>query len=419
MREIAHLEKYTRGSTGSLFAHYSRKKDKKGNHRKYGNQDIDLKRTHLNYNLAPIKDIDQVAILRKRLEEVRVFKRSDVNVMCDWVVTLPESIEQLQDQDKFFKETYKFLEKEYGRENVISSYVHLDETTPHMHFAFVPVVIDKKKGDLKVSAKELITRTHLKKFHKNLERNLEKAFGFKVGVLNDATKEGNKSVKKLKNETIEKLEKEINTLENDLNALKQKTNDYLGVHSSIEQKDRTSPKKTFLNRNKVIVPSEEYENMKIEFNSLVLLKRKVKDQEEEIQRERERNSQLDEKNWKLENKVDDLRKTIDQYHSQIEIEDKEVNVFQENKKLLEQIRLEKMKNGQIQEKILLLEKEKMEQKKINLDLVTKNKELTEEIKDKDYKVKLRDDFVKDFNLESQFKSHSDRENYYYQDYWER
>ena len=42
-------------------------------------------------------------------------------------------------QELFFEETYAFLSERYGAQNVISAYVHLDERSPHMHFAFVPV----------------------------------------------------------------------------------------------------------------------------------------------------------------------------------------------------------------------------------------------------------------------------------------
>ena len=63
------------------------------------------------------------------------------------------------------------MNERYGKENVISAYVHFDEVTPHMHYAFVPVVEDKKKGGYKLSAK-----SHNKKlgtFHKTLATIME------------------------------------------------------------------------------------------------------------------------------------------------------------------------------------------------------------------------------------------------------
>ena len=78
----------------------------------------------------------------------------------------------------------------------------MDETTPHMHFAFIPVVPDKKKqGKFKVSAKERINRFELCSFHFELEQALSTALGHSVGILNGATKDGNKSVTRLKRES--------------------------------------------------------------------------------------------------------------------------------------------------------------------------------------------------------------------------
>ncbi|WP_186312786.1 plasmid recombination protein, partial [Bacillus pumilus] len=89
----------------------------------------------------------------------------DVKVCSDWVVTLPENLKGTseKEQREFFEKTYEFLANRYGGEkNVLSANVHKDETTPHMHFAFMPVVWDEKKQREKVSAKEVLTRKDLK-----------------------------------------------------------------------------------------------------------------------------------------------------------------------------------------------------------------------------------------------------------------
>jgi hypothetical protein len=70
-----------------------------------------------------------------------------------------------------------------------------------MHFAFVPVVKDKKKGDCKVSAHESVDRKDLKTFHDDLSRRMEQVFGRDIGILNEATKEGNKNIDELKSES--------------------------------------------------------------------------------------------------------------------------------------------------------------------------------------------------------------------------
>ena len=190
---MAHKQKYTRGAVGHMFGHYDRSKEVP-ELKSPGN-------TVLNYNLASNdQPKSQLDFLHQRLSEVKVHNRKDVNVMVDWVVTLPQSLngKGLENEDRFFKEAYKFLNDRYGKENVISAYVHMDETTPHMHYAFVPVVEDIKNGGYKLSAKEAITREDLRTFHKDLSDHMERVFGRDIGILNEATKEGNKSIVELK-----------------------------------------------------------------------------------------------------------------------------------------------------------------------------------------------------------------------------
>src|SRR5699024_11833664 len=76
-------------------------------------------------------------------------------------------------QKQFFEETYDFLSERYGEENVLAGVVHNDETTPHMHFAFMPVTYDEKREREKVSAKEVLNRNELKSFHQDLDNHLK------------------------------------------------------------------------------------------------------------------------------------------------------------------------------------------------------------------------------------------------------
>ena len=205
---MAHYKKFNRAACGHMFKHYERAKDEGGEYIKFGNQDIDTNRTQQNYNLAPMHVNGQGGFVKERCGEVKMQNRKDVNVMCSWVVTAPKEI-QAEETELFFRETYNFLSDRYGRENVVSAYVHMDESTPHMHFAFVPVVEDKKKNVLKVSAKEAVTRKDLEMFHQHFSRYMEKVFGRDVGVLNEATKDGNRSVEELKIGTAKKEYEEL------------------------------------------------------------------------------------------------------------------------------------------------------------------------------------------------------------------
>lgn len=200
---MAHMMKHTKASCGHMFAHF----DRKAEH--ISNENLDRTRTHLNYNLATHQQMDQGEFVRQRCSEVRCQNRKDVNVMVSWVVTAPKDLPEAEHK-AFFQASYDFLQKRYGRENVVSAYVHMDEVTPHMHFAFVPVVRtfkqDRKNPDIstevyKVSAKECVNRYDLQSFHESLQRYVSKELGHEVSILNEATKEGNRSIEELKRQS--------------------------------------------------------------------------------------------------------------------------------------------------------------------------------------------------------------------------
>ncbi len=206
-----HLEKYTKSQTGQLQKHYQRPLD-----RDYSNEKIDLNKSYLNYNLAPDRgDISQY--LDNRLSEVKHLNRKDINVMCDWIVTLPQEKDYKGDEKQFFQESYNFLANRYGEQNILSSYVHKDETTPHMHFSFIPITVDKD-GKEKLCAKEVIDRKELKTIHKEMQHYLEKELQEPCKLINGATANGNKEILELKNQ---QLEKELQEKQQELEATRQ------------------------------------------------------------------------------------------------------------------------------------------------------------------------------------------------------
>lgn len=215
---MAHVAKYTRAEVGHLMNHYNREP---GDGVERSNDKIDPSRTHLNRQL--LKHPQMPAEYLQAHPEVRIQRRADVKVMCDWIVTAPQELLQ-EHPDKlgaFFMESARFLVDRYCQhDNALSVAVHMDETTPHLHFAFVPVVEDRRRGGFKVSAKEVLTRADLRSFHEDLQAHLEKALGVPVPVLNDATREGNKSIEELKRGTaiqqVRELQAQVARAQRDL-----------------------------------------------------------------------------------------------------------------------------------------------------------------------------------------------------------
>ena len=258
-----HVTKYTRGTLGHMLGHYDRTKDGLG-------ENVVPERTQLNYNLAPRRGLEQIDFIRQRTTEARTLKRDDVNVMCSWVVTLPEyrhhnqnlhvSPDKEQVERLFFERTYRFLCDRYGEQNVVSAYVHKDEKTPHMHFAFVPVTEDKKRGGEKVSAKEVITKNDLKTFHTDLERHLDSFRDWHFEVVNEATKDGNKEIAELKKQTAH--EEVLKAQQEALQARQRALQEQESIKPLVEQKNALRGEIEALQTEKEVLTAAEVEAIK-------------------------------------------------------------------------------------------------------------------------------------------------------------
>lgn len=260
---MAHLTKFTHVNVSGLSNHIERKTN---NHK---NKDIDVSRSHLNYSIL-IDGSNMNDRLKTRLSEVYALKRKDVNVIGSWVVTRPEELKNASEDDLnvFFNKVHEFLEKRYGGvKNTVSSEVHMDENTPHLHFAFVPVVFDEKKLRLKVSAKEVLNKQDLKTFHKDLDKYLKEEIPniYESGIINGQTL-GLDSV-----EQIKLHDKIIKTAKNEahsilLDAKKEEllsltTNNYYKNLKKTIQSAKPIKKTSLLGPDKVVLSLEEWQQV--------------------------------------------------------------------------------------------------------------------------------------------------------------
>lgn len=168
---MAHFEKYKAPALGNMCAHYARVPELE---RGYTRDNIDPSRMALNYNLGPTRPgVTQVDFISSRIASLGLKRlRKDAVRMADCVVTMPRNAALEGREREFFEAVYRTLEAMFGRANVISAYVHMDESQPHMHFAFVPVTRDGR-----LSCKDVLTRPFLKGFHGVLETNVSHALG--------------------------------------------------------------------------------------------------------------------------------------------------------------------------------------------------------------------------------------------------
>lgn len=316
---MAHVEKFTQGSVNGLSIHIERKTT---NH---SNPDIDSERTYLNYDLCD-KEGDMNQRLKNRLAEVYCFNRADVKVMADWIVTLPKSLEQetMSTQKEFFKTTVDFLNERYGSQNVLSATVHHDETTPHLHYAFIPVVFDEKKQREKVSAKEVLTRKELSSFHQDLDNYLKQQIPhiYQEGILNNQTI-GIDDVK-----IIKKMAKEIAEKETELSQRKEHINKKIKEVKNID----VSTKNVYAVQDQWNHLTNQFE--KTLFGKTIVDTKNLANLKEfmgGVQKEAELTKTT---NYNLNKKVKNLTEKIEKHTFQLEGRDNQINrLKQENRHL--------------------------------------------------------------------------------------
>lgn len=192
---MAHLAHYKRSGVAAMVGHYDREAERKGYHR----DNIDASRTAQNFAIGADSPDALAAAVRARVgqavaqheQETGKRIRKDANVLSDWVITLPKDCPR----DKaaaFFQTCVTAVQARYGKENVPGGFVHMDESTPHVHIPVVPV----KDGRLRAS--KVFTRADLQGFHSYIGKACDTILGFHVSVELDPQDAGAKQLSHLK-----------------------------------------------------------------------------------------------------------------------------------------------------------------------------------------------------------------------------
>lgn len=198
-----HIDKAKSAQVVGLILHDERRCD---NH---SNESIDPNKKHLNYNLCEGEALDNY---NKRMSEVYMRKNKQGNALAMFSTTLPKEV-PLKRREEFFKLVYQFYCNKFGEKNVISSWVHGDETTWHSHTKVIPVYYDSNKKRETVSFDRVVNHSVYKNAHRELQTFLEKEMKIPVPILNGATAGGNKSILELK---VDSLKQECQDLEEKL-----------------------------------------------------------------------------------------------------------------------------------------------------------------------------------------------------------
>lgn len=263
---VCHFGKYKSGNVFGLQKHNQRENEN------YSNKDIDKARIALNYDLINQGNINYSKKIKTIIEANRASHRAirkDATVYCECIVSSDSSFfERLTEdkQKKFFEVALDYLKDKIGAEFFVSANVHFDETTPHMHVGFVPIIENS------LSAKKLIDRKFLREVQEQLPSYL-KSHGFEIERGIEGSKRKHKDTKELKKE----LDREYENRCKDINV----TEDYKRqLEEQIERLELESEEKTreyervtqILSENSLVM----YQIQEMEFEPVMFSADKVK-----------------------------------------------------------------------------------------------------------------------------------------------
>jgi len=159
-----------------------------GNHnqrktKNHSNKDIDVERSHLNYDLVQGRTENYKTDIQDFINENKSTSRAvrkDAVLVNEWIISSDGAFFEDKDEkeiERFFEDTKEYFADKFGDKNIRYAQVHLDENTPHMHLGIVPFDKDKK-----LSAKRVFGRQALRDVQDDLPRFLnERGFAIQRG----------------------------------------------------------------------------------------------------------------------------------------------------------------------------------------------------------------------------------------------
>lgn len=193
---VLHMEK-TSGTDAAMSAHIERTIKPKN---------ADEGRTHLNRELIRFPDgvESRTQAIQHRLDTAGLTRKigtNQVRVIRVLLTGTHEDMERITNEgrlDEWCSDNLKYLADTFGRENIVSAVLHMDEQTPHIHATLVPIVKGERKRKKKeeqvkkryrkkptdiprLCADEIMTRAKLKSYQDTYAQAMS-GYGLQRGI---------------------------------------------------------------------------------------------------------------------------------------------------------------------------------------------------------------------------------------------
>ena len=167
----------------------------------------DSERTHLNKEFIDFPDgvENRTQAIQHRIENAGITRKIRDNQVRALQVMLsgtPEDMQRIQTQgklDDWCKDNIEWLQDTFGKDNVVSAVLHMDEKTPHIHATVIPIVSGerrkakqeesngkmkyrkKPKDTVRLCADDVMTRDNLERFQDTYAEKMRK-YGLERGI---------------------------------------------------------------------------------------------------------------------------------------------------------------------------------------------------------------------------------------------
>ena len=194
---VLHLEKAS-GTDSGMAAHIERT---------FTPKNADPLRTHLNRELIRFPDGVQsrTEAIQHRLDTAnlkRKIGKNQVRAIRALLTGSPEDMKRIQAEgrlDEWCNDNLKWLCDTFGKKNIVSAVLHMDETTPHIHATLIPIVTGERRkaktgqpdGKRKyrkkdntanrLCADDVMTRINLKVYQDSYAQSMQ-GYGLKRGI---------------------------------------------------------------------------------------------------------------------------------------------------------------------------------------------------------------------------------------------
>ena len=227
---VCHLQRGS-GNDSGMSCHIERK-DAQG--KTYVPDNADSSRTHLNRELVSFPDSvrDRTEAIQYRIDHAGLTRKVAGNQCKAIRIILTGTHEQMmkiQEEDRLERwigANMRWLHETFGKENVVSCVLHMDEKTPHLHATIVPIVTAERqrreregerkyntKSGPRLSADDVPKRAKLREYQNTYAAAMSE-FGLKRGIVGStarhiATSTHYKQQMQLLEENIANLQKEV------------------------------------------------------------------------------------------------------------------------------------------------------------------------------------------------------------------